>query len=165
MHIIGKGSGWEDAPPGGWGITQLICRRPVDRVIDMNDYSLWGEVEALDAKRARTIADKSGVEYIDLNNYPLQAVIERFGTDYFNSTVDYAIALALHEGHKEINLYGINMISHSEYAYQKPGVDFWCGVAIGMGVKVIAHGGLTSIMKTRDGLLYGYGTRQNNHHN
>ena len=162
MNIIGKGMGWENAPRDGesWGITQLILRRPVDRVIDMNDYSLWGPVEAEEAAQARQLAGKRNVEYIDLETYPLRAVIERFKTDYFSSTVDYAIALALLEGYTKLDLYGVNMANATEYAYQKPGADFWCGVAKGMGVEISVHGAWSSLMKTQDNLLYGYGTLQ-----
>lgn len=160
MNIVGKGNGWENAPSENcWGITQLILRRPVDRVIDMNNYTLWGELEAKEALAARELALMTGVPYIDLDNYPLKEVIERFHTDYFGSTVDYAIALALYEGEKEIDLYGVNMANPGEYAYQKPSADFWCGVAIGLGVKLRVHGIWSSLMKTQDGLLYGYGIK------
>lgn len=160
--IIGKGKGWEDAPYDEltWGITQLNLRRKVDRVIDMNDYSLWGELEEKEAKESRRIASLNGIEYIDLETYPLKEVIDRFQTDYFSNTVDYAIALALFEGFNDIHLYGVNMISGGEYAYQKPGVDFWCGYAKGLGAKITVHGQISSIMKTKDGLLYGYGFPQ-----
>jgi len=126
----------------------------------MNDYRLWGETERLEAERARALAVERGVEYVDLSNYPLDAVIVSLGVDYFTSTVDYAIALAIYEGYGAITLYGVNMISGSEYAYQKPGVDFWCGYAVGSGIALTVHGRISSVMKTRDGLLYGYGTEQ-----
>ena len=163
VNIIGKGSGWDDAPTSGecWGITQLICRRPVTRVSDVNDYSLWGPVEAMEAEAARGLAKYSGIEYTDLKNYPLDQVIQRFKTDYFNSTVDYAIALALYEGYNDIHLWGVNMINNEEYRYQKSGVEFWCGVAKGMGCNIEIHGKLSGIMKTKDGNLYGYGIKQN----
>jgi len=158
VNIIGKGNGWEDAPVSGndWGVTQLILRRPVTRVIDMNDYSFWGDKEAEEAAQSRTIAADRGIPYIDLESYPLEAVMAFFDTDYFSNTVDYAIALAIYEGYEEVNLYGVNMEVESEYAYQKPGVDFWCGVAKGKGVKVNVHGQRSTIMKTNDGFLYGY---------
>ena len=162
VNIIGKGQGWENAPVEGetWGITQLILRRPVKRVIDMNDYSLWGPVEAEEARLSRIKAMDLGIPYIDLENYPLQEIIDYFATDYFSSTVDYAIALAIYERFSEINLYGVNMSNLSEYSYQKPGVDFWCGVAIGKGINLKSHSPISTIMKTRDGLLYGYGLKQ-----
>jgi hypothetical protein len=164
MNIIGKGSGWENAPTEGecWGITQVICRRPVTRVIDMNDYRLWGQIQADEAKKAREIAKNINVEYIDLENYPLNHVIQRFKTDYFNSTVDYAIALALYESYDDIHLWGINMINNEEYRHQKPGVEFWCGYAKGLGCNIEVHGKLSGIMKTKDGNLYGYDISQKN---
>lgn len=126
----------------------------------MNDYSLWGKAEADEAKKARAIARGLGVEYIDLENYPLKQVINRFKTDYFTSTVDYAMALALFDGFDDIQLYGVNMANHSEYSHQKPGVEFWCGYALGLGAKVAVNGKISTIMKTRDKKLYGYGTCQ-----
>ena len=162
VNLIGKGRGYEDAPLDGlsWGITQLILRRPVDRVIDLNDYALWGPQEAEEAIRAKSLAAERGVEYIDRSNYLLDDVIEFFGTDYFTNTVDYSIALALFEGFNEIHLYGVNMEVGSEYIFEKAGVEFWIGMALGRGVKVIVHGQYSTIMRTKDGLLYGYGSPQ-----
>lgn len=161
--IVGKGIGWDNAPPLSLdyqvlGITQCNLRREFDRVIDMNDYSdnRWGEEETEGYLASKELTKAKSVPYIDLEHYPLEKVIEFFGTDYFSNTVDYAIALAIYEGYTEIDLYGINMAVGSEYEFEKPGVDFWCGVAIGKGVKVTVHGNRSMIMKTKDGLLYGY---------
>jgi hypothetical protein len=161
VNIVGKGSGWKDAPEDNcWGITQLICKRKVDRVIDMNDYRLWGDVEEKEAHKARKIAESLKIEYIDLQNYPLPDVINWFNTDYFGSTVDYAIALALFEEYNDIHLYGINMLEGTEYRHQKPSCEFWIGYARGIGGDVTNHSKLSSLMRTKDGLLYGYGTKQ-----
>jgi hypothetical protein len=95
-----------------------------------------------------------------LGSYPIDEVIRYFGTDYFTNTVDYAIALAIYRKFTGIGLYGVNMSNATEYAYQKPGVEFWIGQAMGRGIKVTVHGNLSTILKTRDGLLYGYGIPQ-----
>jgi len=160
--LVGKGKGWKDAPHEGevWGITQQIKGLPVSRIIDMNDYSLWGPMEAKWDRASRERAATAGIPYYDLSTYPLDAVIAHTGVDYFSNTVDYAIALAIYEGVNEIHLYGINMELESEYAFEKPGVDFWCGFALGRGIKIIVHGMWSSIMRTRDGKLYGYGVAQ-----
>jgi hypothetical protein len=159
--IVGKGTGFEKAPELGiiWGITQIHRNRPVTRIIDMNDYSTDKGVEGF-SECLKELAIEKGIPYVDLENYPLQDVIEFFGTDYFSNTVDYAIALAIYEEFTEIDLYGVNMETPGEYAYQKPGVDFWCGVAIGKGIKVNVFGERSTIMKARDKKLYGYGTPQ-----
>lgn len=144
-----------------WGITQLILRRPVDLVIDMNVYDdlRWGEAEKVDASAARKICEVKGIPYICLENYPYGEIVSKFNTDYFCSTVDYAIALALYKGYDELNLYGITMGSDGDYYRLKCGCDFWCGYAKGLGVDVKVHG-RTTAMKTMDGLVYGYGIPQ-----
>jgi hypothetical protein len=162
LNIIGKGSTWADAPLNepSCGITQVYLRRPTDLVIDMNVYDdgRWGDKERNEADLTRKLCEINNVPYIDLKNYPLKEIMEIFDTDYFSSTVDYAIAYALFKGHREINLYGITM-SIADYSNLKCGCDFWCGVAKGMGVKIRVHGRST-VMKTVDGLVYGYGTPQ-----
>jgi hypothetical protein len=57
----------------------------------------------------------------------------------FNSTVDYAVALALYHGYTHISFYGIDMRTESEYAFEKPGWAFWLGVALGKDVKLDLH--------------------------
>lgn len=162
VNIIGKGKTWTMAPADeySWGITQLILRRPVDLVIDMNVYEdgRWGEQERAENEKAIALCAINHVPYIGLENYPLLEVMERFNTDYFSSTVDYAIALALYRGYRDINLYGVTL-SAFDYARLKCGCDFWCGVAKGMGADVTVHGQST-VMRTIDGQIYGYGIPQ-----
>jgi hypothetical protein len=162
VTIIGKGKGCKDAPRSGltWGITQQLRKDRTDRIIDMNDYSLWGETEAKIDKASRRIAEELGIPYVDLTNYPYREVTEFFKTDYFSNTVDFALALAIYEGFTEIDLYGITMEAGSEYYYQKPGVEYWVGRAQGLGVKVYIHGLCSTILRTKEGLVYGYGTPQ-----
>jgi hypothetical protein len=163
VNIIGKGKTWVDAPMDeySWGITQLCLRRPVDLTIDMNVYDdgRWGKAEKDDADRARQLCETRGIPYIDIKTYPIAEIIEHFHTDYFSSTVDYAIALALYRDYKEIHLYGMTMTAESDYYNLKCGCDFWCGYAKGMGADVTVHGAST-VMRTRDGLIYGYDVKQ-----
>ena len=69
--------------------------------------------------------------------YPRAEMVEHFGRQYFKSTLDYMIALALYEGFEEIHIYGVNMAYAEEYAHQKPSMEYWIGRAEGMGVKVV----------------------------
>jgi len=169
VSIIGKGSGWEDAPASGeiWGVTQLILRRPVSLVIDMNVYEdgRWGEVERLEALEVKRLCMDQYIPFIGLDNYPLRQVVKHFGTDYFSNTVDYALALALFRDYDEIDLYGVNMASMTEYASQKAGVEYWVGRAHGMNCKVTVHGSMSTILRTQNGLLYGYDIPQKDREN
>ena len=60
---------------------------------------------------------------------------------FFTSSFDYIMALAIHEGFERIELYGWSMgwfnSSETEYKYQLPGLAFWTGLALGRGINVI----------------------------
>jgi len=51
------------------------------------------------------------------------------------------------------------MDATSDYYKIKCGADFWCGYVKGLGKKITVHGKST-IMKTVDGLVYGYDIKQ-----
>ena len=72
--------------------------------------------------------------------YPLGEIIDRFG-GYMTSTVPYMIALALHEGVDEIGLLGIYLETSGEYRDHRPCVEYWLGVARGMGVSIVLPNG------------------------
>lgn len=67
--------------------------------------------------------------------YPFEAVAETTGY-YWNSSIAYALAMAIHEGADEIALYGVDMKGDDEYGYQKPNIEYLIGLARGRGIKV-----------------------------
>ena len=70
------------------------------------------------------------------DNYPFEAVAESIGQAYWNSSIAYIMALAIHEGATEISLFGVDMDGGDEYAYQRPNMEYLVGVARGKGIKV-----------------------------
>ena len=54
----------------------------------------------------------------------------------FTSTVSYQVALALYQGYKRIELYGIELTIGAEWDYQREAMTFWVGQAGGRGVEV-----------------------------
>lgn len=92
--------------------------------------------------------------------FPIKEVVKKFGLPYFTNTISYMIAYALLQGAEEIDIYGVNQASSSEYFYEKAGVEYWIGIATGLGVKVIINGAQSEVLanKRRFGgnLLYGY---------
>lgn len=68
-------------------------------------------------------------------NYPFDEVAKTTGY-YWNSSIAYAMALAIHEGAEEIGVYGVDMKGDDEYGYQKPNMEYLVGLARGMGIKV-----------------------------
>lgn len=89
--------------------------------------------------------------------YPLEALCDallggQFDRRYFTSSVAYAVALAIYQGYRRIELYGVEMETNTEYYAQRDGVYFWVGLAIGRGVSVYIHPE-SSLFKSP---LYGY---------
>lgn len=177
--IAGTGSGWE-----------LLPKQTNNVIFCLNDYvfteryrihpDLLCIMDALDEKpqvvsgitelgdvvsriNAMKIPLISPYTYEEIplsKPFPLKECVEKFGLCYFTNTISYMIAYALMHGAKELNLYGINQASSSEYFYEKCGVEAWLGVALGMGVKVTIHGDKSEVFanKARFGgtILYGY---------
>lgn len=87
--------------------------------------------------------------------YPLEDVLASVPgahLRWFRSSMAFALALALQLGYREIDCYGLDMESNTEYGYQLPNWQFWVGVALGMGVRF----GVLSNEQYFGGRLYGF---------
>lgn len=75
--------------------------------------------------------------YFDgVRQYPIESVIAAVGRDYFESSIAMMFAHALAEGVEHIGLWGVAMKANSEYAYQRPNMEWLIGLAQGRGVRV-----------------------------
>lgn len=70
--------------------------------------------------------------------YPFEEVSATVG-DYFNSSIAYLLALAIHEGADRIGLWGVDMLDAEEYGYQRPNCEYLIGFARGRGIDVVVH--------------------------
>lgn len=85
-------------------------------------------------------------QVINCVRYPIEDVTERlFGDllrrggivqDFYSSSFDYMMALAIYEGWDVIELYGFEMGSVTEYRYQREGAAFFVGQAVARGIQV-----------------------------
>ena len=169
LNIIGAGQGWNLAPPKNcWGVNKVIFKRPIDLLFDMHDHLT---IEGARKEKCLKIAEQCRLTNtpaysIRLNDhfgylrYPIEQIYNRFKTKFFSNGICYMISLALYQGMDRLDFYGINhmKVNGKEYSKEKPGVDFWLGVATGMGVEWKSHGNLSQIGKTFNGLPYGYET-------
>lgn len=95
-----------------------------------------------------------GTNYVpNAKVFPKDEMIKEFGKDFFTSSFSWMMALAIHEGAKEIALYGIDMASRDEYILQRPGFYFFKHIAESRGIKVSAPNE-SDIMQSPG--LYGY---------
>ncbi len=88
--------------------------------------------------------------------YPLAEIVSEFGP-YFTNTISWEIALAIHEGFKEIQIYGVDMAVDTEWHHQRPSCEYFLGVAVGKGIKVWMPDAC-DLLKNR--FLYGFQEEQ-----
>lgn len=70
--------------------------------------------------------------------YPREEIVRDIVTlDYFTSTIAFMLALAIHKSYQEIHIYGVDMNGDTEYVHERPCVEFYIGIAIARGVKVV----------------------------
>ena len=84
--------------------------------------------------------------------YPIERIIEKFGIDYFTSSISLMIAFAISEGFTHVGVWGVDLIVGQEWDYQKACAEFWLGQAMGRGIEVVLPD-KSALLKT----LYRYG--------
>jgi len=180
VYILGKGDGWDkikEAPKGSviYGVNDACLRTPeVTHTFHMHDLKDFHRNKVTESSTKLLINHCNDYpdmplytvrRYPEFPNailYPLEDIVDFFKLPiaYFTSGPEYAMAWAIKEGFDEMTLYGLNMSVHEEYHSQKPGMEFWIGIALGRGVKVNLQHEQTSLLKTRSGELYGYLMKQ-----
>lgn len=63
---------------------------------------------------------------------------------YYNNSISWMIAKAILDGYKTIAVFGVDMAidgvhGQSEYGHQRPSVEYFIGVARGLGIDVVLH--------------------------
>jgi hypothetical protein len=111
----------------------------MDRLFEMHDMRL---LRSEHCKRPNGYFERLAGAYmqqaypeVGAVRYPFEEVAQTTGY-YWNSSIAYAMALAIHEGAEEIGLWGVDMKGDDEYGYQKPNMEFLVGLAMGRGIKV-----------------------------
>lgn len=176
--MLGKGRGWDkinDRIPKMteddeiWGVNDAFLRTPeVAKTFHIHDMEDFLEQEKTHSSTKLTMLRGKEIPEMEFfctydwdkmpnaKKYPLEEVVDYFKVCYFGCTPDYMMAYALMKGVKEIFFYGLNMAVKEEYVFEKPSLEFWIGMAKGMGVKVHLQHEHTSLLKTRSGLIYGF---------
>lgn len=85
--------------------------------------------------------------------YPIKEICSRFGV-YFDNSVSYMIAMAIHEGYHEMQFYGVDM-QEEKMVFGKGSCEYLLGIAWAMGI-MIKIPDKSSLMRPKNNLLYGY---------
>ncbi|MBK7281394.1 hypothetical protein [Candidatus Aalborgicola defluviihabitans] len=127
---------WFDDTWEKWGLPWDDKGWPfMARHFEMHDQRL---LDSEHSKRGPDYAErlKDCEKLYTQENYPFEAVAKTIGQAYWNSSISYAMALAIHEGAREIAIYGVDMDGTDEYAYQKANMEYLIGLARGQGIDV-----------------------------
>lgn len=116
-------------------------------------YSLEAFTKKMNETGTRFITSYPLGTFTHAESFPLKAVYEQYGTLYFTNTVCYMIAMALLEEYEAIWLWGINQAGKTEYVNERRGVEFWLGLAAGLGMEIHIEGPSPLL---REQKLYGY---------
>lgn len=103
--------------------------------------------------------------------FPIKRCLQKFNTHFYCNSIAYMLAYALlytqsvqgpHDlmprvikGYKKIYFYGIDMMTHSTYYQEKGGIEYWMGIAMGMGVEIV-NTRSSATGKCWNGRMYGH---------
>lgn len=94
--------------------------------------------------------------------YPMEEIGDLIGrtvqgTPYLESSIAYMMALAILEMRPgdRIGIWGVDLHCESEYAYQRPNLEYLIGLARGRGIKVFIPP-QSALLTHAHGKLYGY---------
>ena len=151
--ILAQGPSWYQCPdlvPGRegteiWGSNVIYREHAVDRLFF--GHALKGHFFNDDMNFFENL-NKIGMPiytngiYKVLNNcarIPVLEILEEFKVGFFLNVIAYMIATAILQRPKTIDMYGVDMRPDANYEYlinEKGTVEFWCGVAMGRGIKI-----------------------------
>jgi len=133
---------WSDPAWEKWGLPWDSDWVRMDRLFEMHDIRLLNSEHS---KRKdgylNRLRDCEATLYMQKDYfpcataYPFDEVAKTTGA-YWNSSIAYAMALAIHEEADEIGVYGVDMKGDDEYCYQRPNMEYLIGLARGKGIKV-----------------------------
>lgn len=131
---------WEEVDWELWGLPwDEGYWRYMTRLFEMHDLRL---LKSEHSKRPAGYMDRLEGAYMQeaypelrARRYPFEEVAKTTGY-YWNSSIAYALALAIHEQAEEIGIWGVDMKGDDEYGYQKPNIEYLLGLARGRGIKV-----------------------------
>ena len=147
-----------------WGTTETYKGQAnLDRVyfmdkLDPHLQTGWENLEGLAHWGGKVYTLKHYAGIPKSVAYPIDDIIHEFEKLYFTSSMSYMLAHAIYEKVDVINLHKVATLAASrEYYHQKDCLDFWCGVALGRGIKVIVSPD-SYLMKASPwcSTLYGY---------
>lgn len=138
---------WKDKSWQIWGLAWRMQAMPrYDLMFEMHRRERWSSRMPKEYKEALSNMQCPVVmpeKYDDIKAsvaFPWDWARNHFKSlgvaEYYGSSVSYMFDYALYKGVKELGIFGVDMLTDSEYAIQRPNAEWYLGVLMGKGVKV-----------------------------
>lgn len=133
-----------------------------------NPYFNWEDM----SKQGFEIISLHRIKGLNSTLFPLKRIARKFQTEYFSCTISYMLAYALDKcttpdlklradrPYSKFRLYGIDMLAMEERAWEKGSIEFWIGLARGLGIPVTNTQG-SQVLNTNTGKPYGFKLSKN----
>ena len=151
--ILAQGPSWYQCPdliPGNerveiWGSNVIYRDHAVDRLFfghDMRGHFFDDDMNFFEnLNKIGMPVYTTGVYKPLVNNaqIPVIEILEEFKVGFFLNVIAWMMATAILQNPKTIDMYGVDMRPDADIEYiinEKGTMEFWCGVAMGRGIKL-----------------------------
>ena len=158
----GVNNGYKQAKEAGGHLDKLFLAHTQVKDEQGDNIFNWAEINSLGVE----VINTHKVKGLKSKLFPMKRIVEKFGVNYFSDTICYMLVYAIDQatGKEDgelklrypmrIRLYGADMHTKDEYALEKPAIEYWIGVARGLGIEVEVSEG-SALFKTITGKPYG----------
>ncbi len=132
---------WACSPDNAYGrLPRIDAWFEIHGDLEWNESAAWGAPRYVEWMKQQTFPVYAQNQSVIPNaiTFPKEEMAKKFGRWFFTSTFAYAFAFAIHQGAKEIGLFGIDMEVASEYQYQRPAIQHFIWLAGAQGIAVYA---------------------------
>src|SRR3990167_10746849 len=153
IYIVGSGPEWQTCPfdRETWIVGKmLMLKEPpkrADTIFSMDDLDhlltvrrgMFTKEQFIEKVNERSVPYYSSVVTPEIRmcrEYPLKEVMSVLKVPYLSNTICYMLAYAIFQKVGRISLYGVAQMGAHEYAQEKAAVEFWLGMALGMGIEL-----------------------------
>ena len=132
-----------------WGVAHCLFLQPVTRldvIFELHKKEIWMKDNAPYQRfpNATILFQEKDEKYPNSMKYPVDEMLKKYVVNegyqgqspYASSSLPFMVWAALEMGYDEIHFYGIHLQMTEEYFYQRPCLEYWIGVAKGMGKKI-----------------------------
>lgn len=169
LAILGRGKTWVNCPDNieVWAVSCPRNWKIVDRLFVMDDIrtlnglthdNCYQIIPKINENKMPVYLQKVDSGIPTSIKYPIHQVVEFFRREniFFCNSISYVLALAIMEGYEKIYFHGVDQNTLQEYMAEKGGVEFWVGMAMGMGIEVVIPEGSAVCKNAGRPLFYGY---------